>query len=127
MNARYEDMVAMPPDSASQDARTIAVVVATRMDAHETICTERYGRIATDTMEIKAGLAALSSDLKGAIQRIHERIDHEAETARDTVAVVAKESIHGVAGLKIWVLTSAGTILLAVIGWFADHFFGAKP
>ncbi len=111
----------MPEDTAVE-AHTLATVASARLDAHEKTCAERYGRIAGDTAEIKAAIQALSADVKSAVQRIHERIDNESHIARDAVA-----SAHtAVAGLKIWVLSSAGTVLLGIIGWLADHFFTGK-
>jgi hypothetical protein len=118
------------PESLALEAHTLATVVGARLDAHEKTCTERYGRIAGDTAEIKAAILALSTDLKGAVQRIHERIDNEALVARNdnkTVLAEAENAHGGIAGLKVWVLSGAGAILLAIVGWFADHFFGKTP
>lgn len=112
---------------AAQEALTMAAVTKAQLESHEKTCTERYGRIAGDTAEIKSAIQTLSTDLKGAVQRIHERIDGEATAARnDNKAALdeAEDAHRRVAGLKIWVLSGAGTILLGIVGWLGDKFLG---
>lgn len=107
------------------EAHRLATIVEARLDAHEKICTERYQRIAGDTAEIKTAIQSLSMDMKGAVQRIHARMDDEARAAREDAKAAlsdAEDAHKNIAGLKIWVLSSAATVLLGILGWFADHF-----
>lgn len=119
-------MSAFHGEDVALTAYNLAITGDARLDAHEKICTERYQRIAGDTAEIKAAIQALSMDVKSAVQRIHERIDDEARRAREEArnALLDAENAHkNIAGLKVWVLSSAATVLLGIIGWFADHFW----
>ena len=69
---------------------------------HEDQCKERYMQIKGDTAEIKGVLSAISADLKGAISRIHDRIDGQDQR---------------ISGLKIWVLTGIVGLLLSVVAY----------
>ena len=44
-------------------------------DGHEGRCAERYEDIKSDANDIKNAVASMSSDLKAAVSRIHDRID----------------------------------------------------
>lgn len=118
----------MTTDSNSlltDEALKMAVITAARLDGHEKTCGERYARIAADTTEIKATLVALSRDVREATQRVHDRIDGEAATARDSIKSVqttAQEAKDGVAGTKIWVLGGVITGAVALAGLVIEFF-----
>lgn len=83
---------------------------------HEDQCKERYQQIKSDTAEIKGVLVSMSSELKNAVARIHDRIDSEAQTARNATSAVDGK----VSGHKIWLLSSAVAIAGSIIVFLID-------
>ena len=74
---------------------------------HEDQCKERYMQIKGDTAEIKGVLSAISTDLKSAVSRIHDRIDGHDQR---------------ISGLKVWVLTGVAGFLLSVVAYLLTRF-----
>lgn len=136
----------------AQVALTAATVVSARIDAHEKVCGERYQQIMCNSNEIKETLRTISADLKGAVERIHTRIEDNASSARHSlnnavaaarvemsdvaknaraeakVAMDFAQDAHDeIRDQRSWVLggivTFLVTLLLTVGGWCVDHFW----
>ena len=87
------------------------VRVETELTAHFKSDDERYGRIEANTARIMNGIDSLSTDMKGAVTRIHKRVDDEVKDRnKDTASLRGK-----IAGLKIWFLSGAATLLLGSV------------
>ncbi len=75
-------------------------------DSHESRCTERYERIASDTTEIKAALIAFGIKLESAVARIHDRIDGQNTHTSDA---------------KVWALKGGMYLTLVILGYALSH------
>lgn len=71
-------------------------------DAHVKSDDERYGRIETQFTQIMGVLNGIPGKLDSAMNRAHERID---------------DSNERISGLKIWVLSGGGILLLSILGY----------
>ncbi len=113
-------------------------ILEAKLDAHFRADETAFTRIYADTSEIKETLRLMSTDLKSAVERIHSRIDDEANVTRTATAGVASEgrnnanlalqaaqaAADGVKDAKIWALTSLGAVLMTVLAWAANRIMG---
>lgn len=70
------------------DADVALAVLKTKQEAHEKQCDERSERTADDIGAIRATMERESTERKGAVERIHERMDGVERTATATKTVV---------------------------------------
>ncbi len=117
-----------------------AAVLAAEMRAHMSADQVAFGRINQDTAEIKATLSTMMKKWDDGVERIHQRIDTEAAVSRaglkatmeftqeahDRISEQTLDTEKKVNGLHIKFLVGMSTIMIAVIGWFADHFLGGR-
>lgn len=110
-------------------AETDIAVMKTMMDGHIKQDDERFARIDRGITKIEDMLIAQLAKLDDQAKRIHTRIDHAEETAReDTQSAItiargeskvaislATDANQAVLGIKIWVLTGAVSGLLALL------------
>ncbi len=90
-----------PDCAAMSDLERLARLEAWR-DSHEDRCKERYEANASALERIEAAATALTSKIDGAFARVHERIDGADER---------------IGGHKVWILSSAIVLLLAILGY----------
>lgn len=119
-------------------AMTSAQIAISRMDAHESICTERYNRIQADTTDIKETLRDIGRKLEGSIQRVHDRLDAEvasARTAREGISAEARSNSNlaltaaqkasdDVKDSKIWILSTAAGSAGGIVLWLIQLVWG---
>jgi len=101
------------------DIDTEIALLKNNQKNHEDICTERYTRITSDTSEIKQVLASIRADLKESAERIHARIDEEAD-ARRAGDGDNKDSINN---NRNWALGSVASATAAAALYFVVNFF----
>lgn len=132
------------------DRLSVAVLDA-ELRAHAKADEAGFSRINTDTSEIKATLRDMAADLKSAVERIHNRIESEADKVRaasaasaalahsetERAALVARadsklamdyaQGAHDRIGeQKNWILTALVTLTVAIIAWLGDRFIFGK-
>lgn len=104
----------MPQDDIN-NAMTSSQVAIARMNAHESICTERYSRIATDTTDIKQTLHSIAAKLDESIKRAHDRIDGVAAEARGNAGLAlsaAQDAKVGIQKAKVWAMSGIVAALI---------------
>ena len=97
------------------------VRLETWKDSHESRCKERYDDIKSDTEDIKRIVASMAGDLKSSVERIHSRIDTEADQSRKAVG----NAIDQVGAQKVWILTTALGVVGSALAFIADKLWRA--
>jgi len=101
------------------DIDTKIALLENNQKNHEDVCTERYTRISNDTTEIKTVLSEIRKDIKDSVERIHIRIDEEAD-ARRAGDGDNKDSINN---NRNWALGSVASATAAAALYFVVNFF----
>lgn len=89
------------------------------MEAHEQVCTERYGNIKTDITEVKADIKDLSRDARNAIDELARKQEGYHRTNSEALAqIVAKSAGErgaiGVALKNLPLLLMVATLILTI-------------
>ncbi len=92
-------------------------------ESHEDRCKERFEANARDLGDIKGALLALSVDLKGTVQRIHERNEETNDRINNVTQALSGDIQtvdQRVDKQKIWTLTGLLAGAGAIIAWLVE-------
>lgn len=111
-------------------------------NAHEKLDDERFGRIVADVRDIKDAQARATDQYNAGIGRVHKRVDEavtqlgdlksavtevgeKAQAAVTAVGLQAEAAIKNASkSNKIWALSNAVLVLLAIAGWALNEALG---